>query len=506
MTKLFLNLRYCSSLLFLTLSMSLSGQSYLFKDFIVIDGTGHPGELKDIRVRGDKIVLMGNLIPQINEKIIEGHGRLVLAPGFIDTHSHHSRNLDDTAQFSSFLCQGITTLIVGQDGSSYLPIQDYFRERQQKGLPVNLASYAGHNTIRYEVMGNKDANRLATRSEVKAMKKLVIREIKSGALGLSTGLEYDPGIYSSKEEVMSLALAAARLDGRYISHLRSEDIHLESAIEEIIDIGKRTNMPVQISHLKIAMKSKWGKSTDIVQRLDQARAEGIQITADIYPYDFWLSDLGVQFPKRDFDNKTSAEFALRELTPPEGMILSRYDARPEWVGKSIADIALDRKEDPADTYMYLIKLAHEAKAEESVMGRSMTESDIVTFMQWPQANICSDGFGGGRHPRGTGSFPRVLDHYVKMLQIFPLEEAIRKMTSLSADHMGIVMRGKISHGYFADLVIIDPDMVRDRSTLQDPFALSEGIEQVYVNGQCVWTEARYTNINPGIVIKNKRYK
>lgn len=148
-----------------------------------------------------------------------------------------------------------------------------------------------------------------------------------------------------------------------------------------------------------------GKSTDIVQRLDQARAEGIQITADIYPYDFWLSDLGVQFPKRDFDNKTSAEFALRELTPPEGMILSRYDARPEWVGKSIADIALDRKEDPADTYMYLIKLAHEAKAEESVMGRSMTESDIVTFMQWPQANICSDGFGEAAILEGPAVFP-----------------------------------------------------------------------------------------------------
>ncbi len=477
----------------------------LFKNFIVIDGSGRPGTLQDVRIQGDRISLIGTLIAQPGEQVIDGLSQYVLAPGFIDTHSHHSRNLDDSSQFSSFLCQGITTLVVGQDGSSYLPLQSYFQDRLKIGLPVNLASYTGHNTMRYQILG-KEANRLATKAEVKAMKKLLRADIKAGSLGLSTGLEYDPGIFSSKEEVLQLAITAAHMDSRYISHLRSEDTRLEEAVEEIIEIGRRAHLPVQISHFKIAMKSKWGIANKLLARLEEARAQGIDITADIYPYDFWLSTLEVQFPKRDFDNRASAEFALRELAPPEGMILSRYDAIPEYVGKSLADIAILRKEDPADTYMYLIKLAREKNAEESVMGRSMTESDIVTLMQWPHTNICSDGFGGGRHPRGVGSFPRVLHHYAQELKAFPIEVAIHKMTALSAQHMGIDMRGKISHGYFADLVILDPDAVIDLATVQDPFVLSEGVHQVYVNGQCVWKGSTYQHNLPGNVIKNTRYR
>lgn len=477
----------------------------LFKNFLVIDGTGNKGEIKDVRIKNDKITLIGSLLPQSGETIIDGMNHLILAPGFIDTHSHHSRNLEDSTQFSSFLCQGITTLIVGQDGSSNLPLQSYFNDVIKAGLPVNLASYIGHNTIRYEVMGNENFNRLATPSEMKQMKTIVRKEMKSGALGLSTGLEYDPGIYSSKEEVIQLALVAARRDGRYISHIRSEDINLESAVEEIIEIGRRTKMPVQISHIKIAMKKKWGMADEIIATLNNARKEGINISADIYPYDFWLSNLEVQFPKRDFENKASAEFALRELAPPEGMILSKYDANPSWVGKSIAEIAIEINKDPADTYMYLIRLAHDKKADESVMGRSMAETDIVTLMQWPNTNICSDGFGGGRHPRGVGSFPRVLHHYVKELHALTMEEAIRKMTLLSAKHMGIEHRGEIAHEYQADLVIIDPDRISDKSSLQDPFALSEGISGVWVNGIQVWKENKFIGPKPGKLIKNPRY-
>lgn len=478
----------------------------LFKNFVLIDGSGSKGELKDVRIKDDKIILIGSLVPQAGDEVIDGGGRLILAPGFIDTHSHHSRNLDDTTRYSSFLCQGITTIVVGQDGSSYLPLKNYFDDLRHNGIPVNVASYSGHNTIRYEVLGNEHFNRLATKEEIHKMKKLLRNDMKAGAIGLSTGLEYDPGIFSSKEEVMQLALVAARRDGRYISHIRSEDLNLENAVDEIIAIGRRTKMPVQISHFKIAMKKKWGMAGDLITRLNNARKEGINITADIYPYDYWLSNLGVQFPKRDFDNKASAEFALTELAPPDGMILSSFDAMPEWVGKSIADIALEIHKDPADTYMYLIKLAQDKKADESVMGRSMTESDIITFMQWPHTNICSDGFGGGRHPRGVGSFPRVLNHYVKELHAFSMEEAVRKMTSLSAEHMGMVNRGKIAHNYQADLVIIDPDRITDRSTFKDPFALSEGIEGVWVNGKRVWKDQLYQSIRPGVVINNSRYQ
>ena len=177
----------------------------LFKNFIVIDGSGRPGTLQDVRIQGDRISLIGTLIAQPGEQVIDGLSQYVLAPGFIDTHSHHSRNLDDSSQFSSFLCQGITTLVVGQDGSSYLPLQSYFQDRLKIGLPVNLASYTGHNTMRYQILG-KEANRLATKAEVKAMKKLLRADIKAGSLGLSTGLEYDPGIFSSKRREVAHSL------------------------------------------------------------------------------------------------------------------------------------------------------------------------------------------------------------------------------------------------------------------------------------------------------------
>jgi len=447
--------------------------------------------------------LIGTLIPQYGETVIDGNHRLVLAPGFIDTHSHHDQNLEDSNQFNSFLNQGITTLIIGQDGSSHLPLQTYFDERVHAGLPVNLGSYIGHNTLRFAAMGNEDYKRKATKGEIKKMKKTLKQELNSEALGLSTGLEYDPGIYSSRNEVMQLALVTARRDGRYISHLRSEDIKLEDAIDEIIAIGKRTKIPVQISHFKIAMKSKWGQAPALLNLLDQARADGVQITADIYPYDFWLSTLEVQFPKRDFDNKSSAEFALRELTPPEGMILAKYDAMPEYVGKNIAQIAVERKEDPATTYMYLIRLARDKNADEQVMGRSMTETDIIELMQWPFTNICSDGFGGGRHPRGVGSFPRVINRYVKELKAMDLETAIHKMTSLSATNLGLRQRGKISTGYFADLVVLDTTAIADHATLTSPFLLSTGIDQVWVNGKRVWNNGAYTGQLPGQVIKRK---
>lgn len=492
-----------SWLCLLTYANPCLAQTTLFKNFIICDGTGQKMYTGDVRIRDNYIALIGNLIPRYGEPVIDGHHRLILAPGFVDTHSHHDRNLDDSGHYSSFLNQGITTLIIGQDGSSHLPLSAYLEDRTRAGLPVNLGSYIGHNTLRYEAMGNEDFKRTASAREIKHMKKILKNELRTGALGLSTGLEYDPGIYSSRDEVMQLALVTARRDGRYVSHLRSEDIELENAIDEIITIGKRTKMPVQISHFKIAMKSKWGQAASLISRLDQARTEGVQITADIYPYDFWLSTLEVQFPKRDFDNKASAEYALRELTPPEGMILARYDAMPAYVGKSIAQIALERKEDPADTYLYLIRLARGKKAEEQVMGRSMTETDIVELMQWSHTNICSDGFGGGRHPRGAGSFPRVFNRYVKELKALDFETAVFKMTGLSAANLGLEQRGKISTGYFADLVILDTAMLRDKATLESPFLLSTGIEQVWVNGQRVWNHHSFTGQRPGVLLKRK---
>lgn len=488
---------------FLGLCLVSSGQTILFKNFYIADGTGSKLFLGDVRIRDNKIAILGELIPRPGEKVIDGQNRKVLAPGFIDTHSHHDRNLEDSGQYSSFLNQGITTLVIGQDGSSRFPLQDYFEQLTRERIPVNLASYSGHNTLRFNAMGNTEFNREATHGEIRKMKKGLKQDLKSGALGLSTGLEYDPGIFSSKDEVLKLALTAARKDGRYASHLRSEDVGLEEALTEIIDIGRRTRMPVHISHFKIAMKAKWGKADQLLQRLDSAQTAGVQITADVYPYDFWLSTLEVHFPKRDFDNRQTAEFALRELTPPDGLILSRYDARPDLVGKSIAQIAEDWKQDPAEVYIQLIKTARDKNAPEHVMGRSMHENDITRLMQWKHTNICSDGFGGGRHPRGVASFPRVLHYFSGQLKAFEFETAIHKMTLLSADHMGLALRGKISPGFYADLVVMDRDQIKDHASLEDPYALSSGIEQVWVNGVQVWDGRSFMGSRPGMVLKRQ---
>lgn len=491
--------------LFLINSYSIFGQAFLFKNFRVIDGTGNKEYLADVRIRDNEIALIGNLIAQPGEQVIEGSNHLILAPGFIDTHSHHDRNLNDTSLYKSFLCQGITTLVFGQDGFSEFPLQNYFIEKSENGIPVNLASFIGHNTIRFQVLGNKDFNREASDSEIRAMRKILSKEMNSGALGLSTGLEYDPGIFSSKKEVLKMAITAARKNGMYASHLRSEDIHLEEAISEIIRIGEKTKLPVQISHIKVAMKTKWGLSDSIIQVLNAARARGVKVTSDIYPYDYWHATMEVQFPKRDFDNKASAEFALKELTPPDGMIIARFDAKPDYIGKSFAEISKELNMDPADTYMFLIKLAHDTQSEESVMGRSMTEYDIQNFMKWPFTNICTDGFGGGRHPRGVGSFPRVIHHYVFENHTLTLEEAIHKMTWLSAQNMGIKNRGKISQRFFADLVVIDPDHISDHATLSQPNKLSTGIDQVWVNGKQVWSKDHYIPNLSGVIIRNSRY-
>jgi len=328
----------------------------------------------------------------------------------------------------------------------------------------------------------------------------------AGALGLSTGLEYDPGIYSSPGEVVELARVAASFGGRYISHVRSEDRQFWAAIEEIISIGREARLPVQISHIKLAMRSLWGHADSLLRTLERARAAGVDITADIYPYTYWQSTLTVLFPQRDFDNRETAEFVLREVSTPDGLLLARFDPDTTYVGKTVAQIAAARGTDPPATLMALIResIAMEertGRSGESVIGTSMHERDIEKLLAWPFANVCSDGALNGRHPRGAGAFTRVLGEYVRERRVVPLEEAIRKMTSLSARNVGIVDRGRIAPGQFADLVLFDPLAVRDVATPEQPRALSLGIRTVWVNGRIVWDGDRATGEAAGKVIR-----
>ena len=470
--------------------------SILITGASVVDGTGAPERRVDVRIVGDKISAIGPLRPSASDVVVDAKG-LVLAPGFIDTHSHHDRGLNEQRDALGAISQGITTIVVGQDGGSSFPLKDAFTRFESNPTAVNVASYVGHGTLRRRVMG-QDFKRAATADEISKMSELLRTEMEAGALGLSTGLEYDPGIYSDPAEVVALAKVVAPLGGRYISHVRSEDREFWKAIDEAINVGRQAKIPVQISHVKLAMRSLWGQHGKLLSTLEAARKAGVRVTADIYPYTYWQSGMTVLFPSRDFANRSSAEFALREVTSPEGLLVVRFSKDRTYEGKTLAEIATLRKTDPAQTMMDMIREAGDDDI--GIVATSMEERDVARLMQWPFANICSDGTSTGGHPRGFGAFPRVLGHYVREQKVMTLVEAVRKMTSLSAANVGLQQRGTIAVGNFADVVLFDPATVGDRATTRDPKALSTGIQKVWVNGEVVFEAGKSTGRYPGRVL------
>ena len=487
--------------------------SFLVRGATIVDGTGSPGFIGSLRAVDGVIAEVaaddGNdaLSPTDNEPVHDGSG-LVLAPGFIDTHSHHDGGLLGEPTALAAVSQGITTIVAGQDGGSRFPIADFLAALEAAPAAVNVASYAGHGTLRRRVMGD-DFRREATEEEVAAMQALLETELANGALGLSTGLEYDPGIYSSTDEVVALAMTAAANGGRYISHMRSEDRGLHAAVEETIEIAERARLPVQISHFKLAARGLWGQAAEILARLDEARARGLDITADVYPYEYWQSTMTVLFPERDFNDREAARYALEELVAPEGMLIGRYGPDPALEGKTLAEISAERGTDPVTTYLDLIQVSQAARADsaldgsESIVATSMTFDDIATLMSWPHTNISSDGGLRGAHPRGFGAYPRVLGRYVREERRLGLEEAIHKMTGLAAAHMGLPDRGVLPPGAPADLVLFDPATVIDRSTTAEPHLTSAGIERVWVAGTIVYEDGAVTGALPGKVLRRE---
>ena len=470
----------------------------------VIDGTGATRRSAAVRVRGDRIVEVGALKPAQGETVVDAQG-LVLAPGFIDTHSHGDRAVLERPDALAAVSQGITTIVGGQDGGSPFPLAEHFAKLEQQPAAINVASYAGHGVFRSKVMG-EDFRRHARADEVARMKELLEQELRAGALGLSSGLEYDPGIYSHPSEVVELAKVSATAGGRYISHIRSEDRYFWKAVDEIVDIGREARLPVQITHAKLAMRSLWGQAPTLIAKLDAARAAGVNITLDVYPYLYWQSSLTSLFPERDFDNRVKAEFALTETSSPEGLLMGHFGPEPSYAGKTIAEISKIRGTDPPTTLMALIREALDyekstGKDGESVIGTSMSEADVETLMKWPHANFCTDGELAGRHPRGYGTYPRILGRYVRERKLMTLEVAIRKATSLAAEHVGIRDRGTIRPGAFADLVLFDPATVIDRATTTEPHAMSVGIARVWVNGAPVFEKGAVTGQRPGRVLR-----
>ena len=471
----------------------------------VIDGTNTPTRKASVRIKDNIILAVGDLKPYPGESIIDGGGK-ILTPGFIDTHSHLDEFLKNKPDALPGLSQGITTVVGGQDGYS-IPIDSILSDINAKPIAINMATYTGHATLRKAVMGDSNLHRTATNAELDVMKKNLAIEMEKGSLGLSTGLEYEDMHFSSRYEVIELAKIAALHHGRYISHMRSEDIGLTDAIDEIINVGREAKLPVQISHFKIALKSYWGTAANIIAQLESARQEGINITADCYPYEHWASTLRVLFPKTDYTNLQSAQFAIDETIDPTGSILAVFAPNKTYEGKTISEIAAIRNETDAKTLISLIAMVDDyekhnplAKNVEVIIGKSMNDADVQQLLSWSNTNLCSDGSDGG-HPRSFGAFTRFLGKYVRDKKIISLENAVQKMTSLAAEHTGIVNRGVIAPGFYADLVLLDPATVEDKATFQNPTALSEGILKVWVNGKISYENKQVTQQYSGKFLK-----
>jgi N-acyl-D-amino-acid deacylase len=484
--------------------VALSGQGpspgLLIRNGLVIDGTGGPERKADVRVSGGAIVeIRESLAPRNGERVIDAEGKVV-APGFIDTHSHADRGIEEAPDAATQVRQGITTAIVGQDGGGDLPVSGFLDQIDRLKPSINYATTVGHGTVRGIVMG-ADFKRGATPAEIETMKAIVDRGMRDGALGLSSGLEYDPGFYAKPEELVELAKVAARHGGYYTSHVRDEENEVLTAWTEAIDVGRKANLPVLISHIKMASKPVWGKTPEGLKLLEEANRAGARVRADWYPYTYWQSSMYVLIPDRDFENRTKWEVGLEEVGGPQNVLVTNYRPNPAWNGKTVADIAQAQEKDPVTT---IIEMMRASGNSIGIIGTSMDEADLARFAAHPLTFICSDGSLTGRHPRGYGAFPRVLATYVREQKTLDLRRAIQKMTGGPAAYLGLRQRGVIAPQHIADIVVFDPATIQDRGTKTDPAQAPVGIEYVIVNGQIVLDKGNMTEVRPGRAVRRER--
>jgi N-acyl-D-amino-acid deacylase len=469
----------------------LPADTLLIRNGTVVDGTGAKPRKADVRIDGDRILEIGKLRPKPGEETIDAKG-LVVAPGFIDTHGHALTKPGPLTALT--VSQGITTAIIGQDGGHNYPLTSAISTFEKTPTPYNMASFVGHGTIRKLVMGENDKRR-GTGEEVAKMAALVEEEMKAGGLGLSTGLEYDPGYYAATDELIVCAKAAARFGGIYISHMRNEDNTMLEALDELVRIGRAAGCPAQVSHIKLGSKAVWGRSREVLKRLETV----LDVTADVYPYLYWQSSITVLIPTRDWNDRNAWQKGLDDVGGPKNVLLGTFEPDPAWAGKTIAELSAMTGKDPVTVIQEIVKRTRGSgeRRTESVVVTAMREDDLRAFLRHPLVMICTDGSPGGAHPRAAGTYPRVLGRYVREKHVLTLQEAIRKMTSLPAYRMGFSDRGRLLAGYKADIVLFDPKTVIDRATTEEPQKLSVGIRDVFVNGVAVVRNGTATTATPG---------
>lgn len=490
----------------------------------IIDGTGNPWYWADIGVKAGRIAKIGRLAGASADQTIDARERIV-APGFIDVHTHIEADIERVPAAANLLLDGVTTVITGNCGGSKLHLGDWFGQLEKLGVGINVASLIGHNTVRSEVMGT--ANRAATPEEIAKMQGLIERAMQDGAVGFSTGLIYIPGTYSSTAEVVALASAAAKHGGAYASHMRDEGEHVLDAINEAVTVGKENHMPVELSHFKIDNQRLWGASDKSIALVEKFRSEGVDVVVDQYPYNRSSTNLGITMPSWALadgpdairERLTSTETRerivkemaahLKDLGHPDysyAMVAS-YKADPAYEGKTISEINVMKGRPKTvraeiDT-IFDIQLSGGAQ----MVYHSMGDVDVDRIMRFPFTAVASDGgvreLGVGvPHPRSYGNNARVLAEYVRQRNVITLEDAIRRMTTLPARTFRFQDRGIVREGAAADLVVFDPARVQDKATFEKPHQYAEGFDYVLVNGKVAVEGGKVTSVRAGQIVRH----
>jgi N-acyl-D-amino-acid deacylase len=484
----------------------------------VVDGSGGGPRVLDVGVRGDRIAFVGDASKSgvSGARVIDAAG-LVVAPGFIDPHTHTLEDLSDPKRKANenYLMQGVTTVFTGNDGDSPLDIAETLERWRRQGIGTNAALLIGHGTVRRRVMGMADAE--PSPEQLGEMKRLMARAMDEGAFGMSTGLYYAPGSYAKTEEVIELAKVVAAKGGVYDTHMRDEDsysIGLLGSIRETIRIGREARIPVHISHIKALGTEVWGKSDEAIRLIKEARREGVEVTANQYPYDAsgtsvtaalvprWAEVGGGQQLLRRIDDAAERprlvadmEANLKRRGGPASLLITSAREK-ELVGKTLAEVATQRHQSPVEAALEILKHGGAGLA-----SFNMSEQDIENFMKQEFVSTGSDGSEG--HPRKYGTFPRKLREYVYRRKLISLPFAVRSSSALTAQSLRLPRRGLLREGYFADIIVFDEKTVADRATYENPRVLAVGMRYVLVNGAVAVEDGKYNGALAGRPL-NKR--
>ena len=519
-------MRYFILILLSIVSCELNAQTHadiLITNGRILDGTGNSWFYGSIAIKDGKIIRIGNFTNISATKTIDAK-QMIVSPGFIDVHTHIEGDEFRNPTANNFIHDGVTTVVTGNCGASQVDIRRYLSRIDSLQPSINVATLIGHNDVRKSVMGT--ARRAPTETEMVQMEKLVEEAMKSGAVGMSTGLIYIPGTYSTTSEIVHLAKVASRYKGVYASHMRDEGDSVVYAIEEAINIGRQAKIPVEISHFKLSGQQNWGRSRETIPMIIKAREEGIEVTIDQYPYTASSTGLSTLLPddvlsdgqdsivarlKRPEVRKYVKEYMLgrlkkRKLKHWSFAMVAYYRADTSFNGKSIEQVNLMMKRRHKAKYEAETIMDMMLKGGASMVFHGMSEEDVKRIMQYPFNMFASDAsiriFGqGAPHPRGFGTNARVLSKYVREEKTISLEEAIRRMTSLPAQKFQLSDRGLLKEGFAADILIFDEKQVQDLSTFEKPHAYSKGFNYVIVNGQVVIENGNHTGTRSGKALR-----